>query len=261
MKLANRVVVLTGAASGIGAAFARRFAAEGARLVLADIDTLGIRRVADEIAADAVAADLTRAQDVARVADVALTTHGRIDIWFSNAGVTQPAQPAVVPDPEVWQRMWDLHVMAHVHAVRYALPGMLSRGEGYLVQTVSNAALGMQVDKAAYSVTKHAALALGEWLATHLRAYGVRVTCFCPGPMLTPMFASNCFPPDHPAVARAMDPADVAELVVNGIDEECFLLVTEDNPLDALAARAADYEGWLRQNRALTAAPAQLPQS
>ena len=122
---------------------------------------------------------------------------------------------------------------------------MIERGDGYLLQTASIVALSAQVEKASYSVTKHAALAFSEWLAITYRPKGVKVSCFCPGPMLTRMLLSNDFPPDHPVLRSALTPDQVAELLVQGIDAERFLIVDTDDAAAPLAAKAADYDRWI----------------
>jgi short-subunit dehydrogenase len=134
-----------------------------------------------------------------------------------------------------------------VYAARAVLPAMVERGDGYLLQTVSTIALSTQPDKASYSVTKHAALALGEWLALHYRPRGVKVSCFCPGAMMTRMLLSNNFPPDHPVLQQAMTPEQVADLLVRGIDNERFLILTDESDVDALKAKAEDYDDWLNR--------------
>ena len=143
---------------------------------------------------------------------------------------------------------WDdakLHVMSHVHAAREVLPAMLERGDGYLLQTASVVAMAIQPDKPAYTVTKHAALALSEWLAASYRPQGIKVSCFCPGPMLTPMLLSTGYPPDHPVMKSALTPEQVADLVVKGIDEEKFMILDSRLGTESLAAKSADYEQWI----------------
>src|SRR5690606_24723023 len=138
-------------------------------------------------------------------------------------------------------------VMSSVYAARAVLPEMVERGEGYLLQTASGVAFGLQLDKATYSVTKHASLTLCEWLAAHYRPKGVRVSCFCPGPMNTRMLRSNEFGDDHPVMKMALTPEQVADLLVRGIDAEKFLIL-QSGPADAapmLLPKAQDYEAWL----------------
>jgi NAD(P)-dependent dehydrogenase (short-subunit alcohol dehydrogenase family) len=253
MKLKDKVVIVTGSGNGIGEAFARRFTAEGAKVVVTDLEADAAQRVAGEIGAVCVPGDITSEDTVKAVAAAAREAHGRIDIWFSNAGYAGPPAPGDLQADPVWEMTWKLHVMSHVYAARAVLPEMLERGEGYLIQTASFVALTLQMEKAAYSVTKHAALHFSEWLAANYRPRGVRVSCFCPGAMDTRMFRANNFPPDHPAVKRALAPEQVAELLVQGIEAEKFLIL-DDGPADRaspLQAKVEDYEGWLNAQKAI----------
>lgn len=244
MKLRDKVVVITGSGGGIGAACARRFATEGAKIVVTDINSDSVDAAASEIGTVGLAGDITLPETVRAVADLARRTYGEIDIWFSNAGYVGPGHRGEIPEDTLWNLNWQLHVMAHVYAVREVLPSMLARGDGYLLQTASVVALAFHPDKAAYSVTKHAALALAEWLATAYRPKGIKVSCFCPGPMLTPMLA-NDFPTDHPILKTAATPDQVADRLVGAIDAERFLIVDSTLGLDSLSAKANDYEEWL----------------
>jgi NAD(P)-dependent dehydrogenase (short-subunit alcohol dehydrogenase family) len=245
MKLENKVVVITGAGSGIGKGFAERFAVEGASVVLADIDKDSVMSVASAVSGVGIRADMTLESDVQNVVKMAEDAYGPIDIWFSNAGISARRLPGVIPDNEEWQQMWSLHVMAHVYAARAVLPQMVERGSGYLLQTVSRVAIRSHPGKAAYSVTKHASLALGEWLAIHYRPLGVRISCFCPGAMNTPMLLRNERSLDDLVMKNALSPEQVAELLVKGIESEQFLILTPDADVQPLADRANDYEAWL----------------
>jgi NAD(P)-dependent dehydrogenase (short-subunit alcohol dehydrogenase family) len=248
MKLRDKVVVVTGSGNGIGEAFARRFATEGAKVVVTDVDADAVERVASELATAGLAVDITDEANVRAVADLARRTYGPVDVWFSNAGYSGPRQPGELQDDDRWAMMWHLHVMAHVYAARAVLPAMLERGEGYLLQTASSVALSTQVEKVGYSVTKHGALALAEWLAVNYRPRGIRVSCFCPGPMMTRMLRSNTFPDDHPVMAMAWSPEQVADLLVESIDAERFLIQTHpEQGVAALAAKAHDYDAWIDQ--------------
>lgn len=245
MELAGKVAVVTGSGNGIGEAIARRFVAEGAHVVITDIDAAAVERVAAELGASGVAGDITDERTVAAVAEAARSTYGEIDVWMSNAGIAGAPLPGDLQDDAVWDLQWRLHVLAHVHAARHVLPAMVARGNGYLLNTASTVALSVQVDKAPYSVTKHAALALAEWLAVHHRPLGVKVSCFCPGPMLTRMLRANAFDDDHPAMKMALTPEQVAEVVVRGIAAERFLILTHEGDEQPLIAKATDYDAWL----------------
>lgn len=143
--------------------------------------------------------------------------------------------------------MWRLHVLSHLNAAREVLPSMIERGDGYLLATASSVALSTQPEKAAYTVTKTAALALSEWLAVQYRPLGVKVSCFCPGPMLTRMLLSNEFAPGHPALAQALTPEQVADVVTAGIAAERFLITTQPGAEHSLADKAAGYDAWIGQ--------------
>jgi NAD(P)-dependent dehydrogenase (short-subunit alcohol dehydrogenase family) len=250
MELAGKVAVVTGSGNGIGEAIARRFAAEGAKVVLTDIEPDGIERLAKEIGGVALAVDITVEENVRAVAELATTTFGRVDLWHSNAGFAGPREPGELQENSLWEMMWKLHVMSHVYAARAVLPGMIERGDGYLLQTASVVALSVQAEKAAYTVTKSAALALSEWLAVHNRPKGIKVSCFCPGPMLTRMLLSNEFPEDHPVLGMALTPDQVADVVHRGIQAEKFLILTQEGDDAVMHAKAEDYDAWLE-----TAAP------
>jgi NAD(P)-dependent dehydrogenase (short-subunit alcohol dehydrogenase family) len=259
MELKEKTVVVTGSGNGIGEAFARRFTLEGAHVVVTDVEEAAVNRVVESIGSVGLAADITVEENVRAVADLARATYGEIDVWFSNAGFSGPRQPGDMQSDDLWNLAFNLHVMSHVYAAREVLPSMVARRDGYLLQTASSVALSAQVEKVSYSVTKHAALALAEWLAITYRPKGVKVSCFCPGPMLTRMLLSNDFPPDHPVMAMALTPEQVADLVVAGIAAERFLILDATNPLDALAAKAADYDRWISSMGASVAEPGTTP--
>jgi len=248
MQLADKVVVITGSGNGIGEAFAHRFAAEGAKVVVTDIEADAVERVASAVGTVGLAADITLEESVLAVADLARRTYGEIDVWFSNAGYSGPPQPGDLQGDDIWDMTWHLHVMAHVYAARAVLPSMLERGDGYLLQTASIIALSTQPDKVTYSVTKHAALALAEWLAVQNRPKGIKVSCFCPGPMNTRMLRSNGFPDDHPVMKMALTPEQVAEILVEGIAAERFLILPPGTTAQALVDKGTDYDAWLDSN-------------
>ncbi|MDA4106817.1 SDR family NAD(P)-dependent oxidoreductase [Mycolicibacterium holsaticum] len=245
MHLRDKVVVITGSGSGIGEACAQRFAAEGAKVVVTDQNSDGVDRVCKTVDTVGLACDITVEDNVRAVADLARRTYGEVDIWFSNAGYTGPAQHGTIADDELWDVSWRLHVMSHVYAAREVLPAMLERGDGYLLHTASIVALAIHPDKPAYSVTKKAALGFSEWLAATYRPKGIRVSCFCPGPMLTPMLLGDGIPADHPMLQEAATPERVADRLVGAIDAERFLIVDSILGQDLLSAKATDYEQWM----------------
>jgi len=186
-----------------------------------------------------------------KVAAVARETYGRIDVWLSNAGISGPRQPGELQDDDLWDLMWRLHVLSHLYAAREVLPEMVARGDGYLFHTASSVALTTHPEKAAYSVTKHAALSLSEWLAVQYRSKGVKVSCFCPGPMLTRMLLGNEFSPDDPVLQVALTPEQVADVVVRGMRAERFLLLTKPGDERSLIDKGTDYGAWIARSAGL----------
>jgi NAD(P)-dependent dehydrogenase (short-subunit alcohol dehydrogenase family) len=252
MELENRHVVVTGAAGGIGRALVRRFSAEGARAVVAaDRDIDGARSLAAEVGGLAVQLDAGREDSVRALIDEASAAYGPIDIFVSNAGV-----PGAMGGPEAqdesWEEAWRVNVMAHVWASRALLPEMVARGEGYLLNTASAAGLLTQVSSLVYSVTKHAAVSLAEWLAIEYGDAGVRVSCICPQGVRTPMLDLAMEEPAGAAALTAgglIEPEDVADAVVEGIREERLLILPHENVAGFLALKGSDPERWLKGMR------------
>jgi NAD(P)-dependent dehydrogenase (short-subunit alcohol dehydrogenase family) len=254
MELAGRNVVVTGAGSGIGAAAARRFSAEGPRaLVLADVDLPSVQAVAAEVGAVAVRADVGRERDIVALVERAREVGGPVDLFYSNAGVGGPAGGPEAPDDE-WDLAWRVNVMAHVWAARAVLPEMLDRGDGYLVSTASAAGVLTQVSALVYSVTKHAAVALAEWMSITYGDAGVKVSCVCPMAVRTPMLEMAL--KDRVGAAAllsndVLEPDDVAEVVLAGIQEERLLIFPHGPLADYFAFKATDNERWLAGMRRL----------
>jgi len=250
VEIRNRVVVVTGGGGGIGGALCRRFAAEGAeRVVVSDIDQRAAERVAADIGGTAVRADVTVESDVARLVRETVTAHGRIDIYCSNAGIAFGGGPEA--SDQAWQESWCVHVMAHVYAARALLPGMQERGEGYIVGTISAAALLNHILAAPYAVTKAAGLSFFEWMAIAYHDQGIRVSALCPQgvrtAMLTQEGARNFL------TAGALEPAQVADAVVEAIRDERFLILPHPEVGEFFRRKATDYERWLRGMRRLRA--------
>ena len=251
MKLTGKVVVVTGGANGIGRALCRRFAEEGARgVVVADMEADTAAAVAAEIGGMAVETDVRRETDLARVVALATEAYGPIDLFCSNAGIGVPG--GVEALDEDWQRIWEINVRAHIYAARAVLPGMLARGEGYLLQTASAAGLLTQIGSAPYAVTKHAAVALAEWLAmTHAEA-GIRVSCLCPQGVRTRMLMGDDLSSTaNFLVEGSVSPEDVADAMVKGLDTERFLILPHPEVAEYFRRKADDYDRWLRGMRRL----------
>lgn len=260
MELNGRTIVITGAGSGIGRALAERFAVEDPRaLVLADINEEAVRGVADALGAvaTAVRADVGQEEDVLRLVDHAREVGGQIDLFCSNAGIPGPdGGPVEAPDAE-WDRAWRVNVMAHVWAARAVLPQMLDRGDGYLLSTASAAGILTQVGAAVYSVTKHAAVSLAEWLSITYGDQGIKVSCVCPLGVRTPMLEAAL--EDSVGGAALMrdellEPSEVAEAVVAGIREERLLIFPHPQVAKYFAYKAGDNERWLAGMRRMVRA-------
>ena len=251
MELAGKHVVVTGAGSGIGRACATRFVQEGARVVVSDRDEARLQAVADEIGAMAVGADVGHEADIVALVAAAQDRHGPIDLFFSNAGVPGPGGGPEAPDDEL-QLTWEINVMAHVWAARALLPGWVERGEGYLLSTASAAGLLTQISALAYSITKHAAVALAEWLSITYGDAGIKVSCLCPQGVRTPMLDTALEDPigASPLLAGGLlEPEEVAAAVVAGLRDERFLILPHEDVADYMALKGAQPERWLKGMR------------
>lgn len=251
MNLQDRVAVVTGGGSGIGAALSRRFAAEGASVVVADLDGPSADSVAAEVDGMSLQVDVgDQAQNVAMV-EAAVDRYGRIDLLALNAGI--PTGGGVDAPAGDWQRAWDVNVMAHVYAVNAALPAMLERGDGYLLHTASAAGLLTNIGAAPYSVTKHAVVALAEWLSVTHGEQGITVSCLCPQFVETPMLDEFASVVEAEEWVRdiAVSVEDVAEAVVRGLDSEQFLILPHPEVADYFVRKAEDYDRWLGGMRRL----------
>lgn len=252
MDAAGRVIVVTGGAKGIGRALASRFASAGAEAVIvADLDFDGASSVARDIGATAIRCDVSREPDVKQLVDRVEADHGRIDIFCSNAGIAVGGGPEA--SNEEWQRIWEVNLMSHVFVARHALPGMLDRQEGYLLGTVSAAGLLNHVFAAPYGVTKAAALSLFEWLSIAHGAEGIRVSCLCPQGVKTDMLAAEKRLGVEFLTDNALVPQAVAEIVLQGMRDERFLILPHPEVADYFRRKADDYDRWLRGMRRLRA--------
>ena len=266
MKLQGKVAVVTGGGGGIGEALARAFAAEDARaVVVADIDGDQAERVAAEIdgatgvPAVALRVDAGAAADVVELVRRTEHAFGPIDLFCANAGIMVVG--GVEAPAEAWERIWRVNVASHIYAARAVLPGMLARGEGYLLHTASAAGLLTQLGSAPYSVTKHAVVGLAEWLSITHGDAGIRVSCLCPQAVETAMTGgarAGGRTAGDGASGAARDgilaPAAVAEAVVAGLDAEQFLILPHPEVATYEQRRAGDRERWLRGMRRAQAA-------
>jgi NAD(P)-dependent dehydrogenase (short-subunit alcohol dehydrogenase family) len=234
-------VVVTGAGGGIGAALARRFAAEGARVVVNDLDAGRAKAVAEEVGGIAVAGDASSV-----VPDALDALGGTVDVYCANAGVAFEGGNADSPlDEHAWAASWNVNVMAHVRAAHALLPEWLERGSGRFVSTVSAAGLLTMIGAAPYAVTKHGALAFAEYLSLTYRHRGVKVHAICPQGVRTDMLAATGSAGDLVLKPTAVEPEDVAEALFRGIEEDRFLILPHPEVAEYYQARAATPDRWL----------------
>jgi NAD(P)-dependent dehydrogenase (short-subunit alcohol dehydrogenase family) len=248
MEIKDRIVVVTGAASGIGRALAQRFAKEGAkRVICSDINADGVKVVAAEVGGRAFVTNVGKEADIQSMIETVEAEEGPIDLFCSNAGIGYGGGAEV--SNERWQRIWDINVMAHVWAARHMVPLMAARGEGYLLNTASAAGLLSQIGSAPYAVTKHAAVGLAEWLAITHGDKGIRVSVLAPQAVRTAMTAGN---PDGVASVDGMiEPEAVAEACVRAIEAEDFLILPHPEVLEYMRRKATDYNRWIGGMRKL----------
>jgi len=248
MKITDKVIVVTGGASGIGRALCRRFAAEGAKgIVVSDYNGAGAAKVAEEIGGLAVTTDVGDEAQVQNLVDIAIRTYGLIDLFCSNAGITTVGGEEA-PN-EDWQRCWDVNVMAHVYAARAVLPSMIKRGGGYLLQTGSAGGLLTTLGAAPYSTSKHAAVAFAEWLSISHAHQGIKVSCLCPLGVRTGMLTEETEGVGKLLMQGSLSPEEVAEEVIKSLEKEEFLILPHPQVIEYFQAKANHYERWLRHMR------------
>ncbi len=248
MEIRDKVAIITGAASGIGSGLAQRFAAEGARgVVVADINFARAQALAQEVnesraqCALAVHCDVSLEADIRALVAATRARFGQVDIYMSNAGILGARGGLELEDP-LWDKMWEVHAMAHLWAARAVVPKMVARGEGYFVVTASAAGLLSMVESAPYAVTKHAALAFAEWLRVAYGRRGVRVSCLCPQAVQTAMTRTGG---GSASVDGMLTPAQVAADVVSAMGGETFLVLPHPEVLSYFRRKGEDYDRWL----------------
>lgn len=248
MKIKDKNIVITGGASGIGKALAERFHAEGAKgITVADLQEGPLKEVAASVNGIAVTCDVTSESDILNVIAKAEAAFGAIDIFVSNAGIARYGWEESSDD--IWNLNWNIHVMAHVWAARALAPKMVANGGGYLLNTSSAAGLLSQVDSATYAVSKHAAVAFAETMAIRYGDKGVRVSVLCPQQVRTAMTEGQ--EDNVAAVDGTMEPEELADHVVAGMEKEDFLILPHPQVLTYMQRKSGDYDRWLGGMRKL----------
>jgi NAD(P)-dependent dehydrogenase (short-subunit alcohol dehydrogenase family) len=245
MDIKDKIIVVTGAASGIGKALVERFTTEGAaHIVSIDINLEGAQATAAEFGGTAMAANVAIEDDIKRVIETTEAEIGTIDLFCSNAGISM-ASTLDAPNAE-WQTIWDVNVMSHVYAARHLVPRMVARGGGYFLNTASAAGLLNQVGGAAYGTTKHAAVGFGEWLAMTHAHEGIKVSMLCPQAVRTAMTEDT---ESVGIIAAAgdgmMEPEVLADVVVEGLRDERFVILPHPEVLEYMRRKTADYDRWI----------------
>lgn len=244
MDVQGKTIVVTGGARGIGAALCRRFAKEqAAHVVVSDIDLIEAQSVASEIGGTAIACDVSSEADVQALVQKTEQTCGPIDVFFSNAGITVKGG-LETPNGD-WQTMWDVNVMSRLFAARAVMPGMLERGSGYLLHTASGAGLLTEIGSASYSATKHADVALAEWLAVTYGRQGIAVSTVCPLGVKTDFLDEE--DPIHQFLhMNAVTVDDVAEAVIQGMKGEQFLILPHPDVAEYVTMKADNHDRYIR---------------
>lgn len=254
MKVEGQVIVITGAGGGIGRALARRFKAEKAKaIVVSDVDPKAAETVAAEVGGVAIACDVSVEAQLQKLVAQTLERFGRVDLFCSNAGFGR-GTGIDAPDAQ-WQAVWQVNVMSHVWAMRALLPAFTAQKGGYLLITSSAAGLLAMVGDAAYTVAKHGAVALAEWLSITYGARGVKVSALCPLFVNTPLLQGAIEVAGAQTVAtlgRTIEPEQVADAVVKGLDSETFLILPHEEVADLYAKKTANRDRWLASMRKLS---------
>ncbi|MDF1856576.1 SDR family oxidoreductase [Pseudooceanicola sp.] len=248
MDLKDKIVVVTGAAGGIGRALALRFHEAGAgHIVCVDLDEDGAKATAQVVGGTGRRVDVASESDISTLIEEVETGIGPIDLFCCNAGISTRGGPEVAD--EKWQQMWEVNVMAHIWAARHMVPRMIARGGGYFLNTASAAGLLSQVGSAPYAVTKHAAVGFAEWLALTYGDDGIKVSVLCPQAVRTNMTKGK--EGGVASVDGMMEPEPVAEACLKAIEAETFLVLPHPEVLDYMRRKTSDYDRWIGGMRKL----------
>ncbi len=244
MDVKDKIIVVTGAASGIGVALVKRFYAAGAKhIVSVDINLDGAKATAAEFGGTAMQADVSKEDDIKAVIDKTEAEIGPIDLFCSNAGIGAGRDLASSNDE--WTLSWDVNVMSHVYAARHLAPKMVERGSGYFLNTASAAGLLNQIGSVAYGVTKHAAVGFGEWLALTYKHQGIGVSILCPQAVRTAMTDNANASTQAAATDGMMEPDELAEAVMEGLANNTFCILPHKEVLGYMRRKTDDYDRWI----------------
>jgi NAD(P)-dependent dehydrogenase (short-subunit alcohol dehydrogenase family) len=250
MEIRDKIAVITGGASGIGKAMAARFIQEGAaHVIIADVNP-ALDDVASELGVTGIRTDVAKESEVQHLISTAESMHGQIDLLCNNAGIGVGGGPETSNDD--WQRIWEINVMAHIYATRAALPDMLRRGEGYILNTASAAGLLTQIGSAPYAVTKHAAVAYAEWLAITYGDRGIKVSALCPQAVRTAM-TENTKNGGVAGIDGMMEPEVLCDSVMDTLKSEKFLVLPHPEVLTYMQRKTTDYDRWITGMKRLQA--------
>ena len=250
MELKDKVAIVTGGASGIGKATAAAMARLGAKVAVVDLNETGALSVAEDIGGLAVGCDVGNEESINTMVATVESELGPVDVLFNNAGVATGGGPLDTPI-DVWHSQWDINVMAHVYAIRAVLPSMLERESGYILHTASMAGILTTHGNLTYAATKHAVVGMAEWLSITYHDKGIRVSCLAPLGVRTPMLGDTDSAFASQAAGPIKEPEDVAQMVIDAIAEERFLILTDPIAQTWMDRKNTDLERWLGGMRRL----------
>jgi NAD(P)-dependent dehydrogenase (short-subunit alcohol dehydrogenase family) len=204
-RLADKVAVVTGAGSGIGLATVRRFAADGATVICADIDAETGEKAATEVGGSFISVDVTDENQVRALFQQVVDQHGRVDIAFNNAGISPPEDDSILDTGiEAWRRVQDVNLTSVYLCCKYAIEHMRKAGKGSIINTASFVAvMGSATSQISYTASKGGVLSLSRELGVQFAREGIRVNALCPGPVNTPML-QELFAKDPERAARRL---------------------------------------------------------
>jgi len=249
MNIKDKIILVTGGANGIGKALCERFAEEGAKkIIVADLDLANAQKVADDINGLAIELDVSDETQVKQTVERTLKEFGQIDLVCSNAGIGG-AEGCLEIANDVWQKIYEVNVLSHLYLSRAVFPSMIERSAGYFLITASAAGLLTHPTAAPYVVTKHAAVAFAEWLSIAYFDAGIRVSCLCPQGVKTNLIASAEGEPENFLMAEAITAEECANVVIEGLESEKFLILPHAEVAQYIVNKAENYDRWLHSLR------------